>query len=128
MKRLVLILLSQKAGNLGMDFGPGLSEIGDKLPKSELILSIVKPNAGISFDYEGWTVETNKGDTLTGIVSEADEDLIVRMVGGLSQRIKKADITKQTKMEISLMPEGFHLAMSEKDLVDLVEFLSNLRK
>lgn len=117
-----------KAGNLGMDFGPGLSEIGDKLPKSELILSIVKPNAGISFDYEGWTVETNKGDTLTGIVSEADEDLIVRMVGGLSQRIKKADITKQTKMEISLMPEGLHLAMSEMDLVDLIEFLSNLRK
>ena len=116
-----------KAGDIGIDYGPGLSEIGDKLPKSELILSIVKPNDGISFDYEGWTIETSNGQTFTGIISESIEDLTVRMAGGLKQTIKKTDITKKSKMEISLMPEGLHLAMSENELVDLVEFLSSLR-
>lgn len=116
-----------KAGDLGLDFGPGLSEIGSKLPKSELLLAIVKPNAGISFDYEGWTVETKQGSFLAGIVSESDEELTVRMVGGVSQKVKKADIAKRTKMKASLMPEGLHLAMSEMELVDLVEFLSSLR-
>jgi putative heme-binding domain-containing protein len=104
-----------------------LSEIGSKLPKSELLLAIVKPNAGISFDYEGWTVETKQGSFLAGIVSESDEELTVRMVGGVSQKVKKADIAKRTKMKASLMPEGLHLAMSEMELVDLVEFLSSLR-
>ena len=117
-----------KAGDLGMDYGPGLSEIGDKLPKSELILSIVKPNDGISFDYEGWTIETRNGEVFTGVISEGVEDVIVRMVGGLSQRIKKADISKRSKMDMSLMPEGLHLAMTENELIDLVEFLSSLRK
>jgi putative heme-binding domain-containing protein len=117
-----------KAGDLGIDFGPALSEIGDKLPKSELLLAIVKPNAGISFDYEGWTIETKQGSVLAGIVSESDEELTVRMVGGVSQKVKKADVAKRTKMKASLMPEGLHLAMSEKELVDLVEFLSSLRK
>ena len=117
-----------KAGDVGIDFGPGLSEIGDKLPKSELLLATVKPNAGISFDYEGWTIETKQGSVLAGIVSESDEELTVRMVGGVSQKVKKADIAKRTKMKASLMPEGLHLAMSEKELVDLVEFLSSLRK
>ena len=116
-----------KAGDIGIDYGPGLSEIGDKLPKSELILSIVKPNDGISFDYEGWTIETSNGQTFTGIISESIEDVTVRMAGGLKQTIKKKDITKKSKMEISLMPEGLHLAMSENELVDLVEFLSSLR-
>ena len=116
-----------KAGDLGLDFGPGLSEIGSKLPKSELLLAIVKPNAGISFDYEGWTVETKQGSFLAGIVSESDEELTVRMVGGVSQKVKKAEIAKRTKMKASLMPEGLHLAMSEMELVDLVEFLSSLR-
>jgi len=116
-----------KAGDLGLDFGPGLSEIGSKLPKSELLLAIVKPNAGISFDYEGWTVETKQGSFLAGIVSESDEELTVRMVGGVSQKVKKADVAKRTKMKASLMPEGLHLAMSEMELVDLVEFLSSLR-
>mgnify|MGYP005690506283 FL=1 len=111
-----------------MDYGPGLSEIGDKLPKSELILSIVKPNDGISFDYEGWTIETRNGEVFTGVISEGVEDVIVRMVGGLSQRIKKADISKRSKMDMSLMPEGLHLAMTENELIDLVEFLSSLRK
>ena len=117
-----------KAGDLGIDFGPGLSEIGDKLPKSELLLAIVKPNAGISFDYEGWTIETKQGSVLAGIVTESDEGLTVRMAGGVSQKVKNSDVAKRTKMKISLMPEGLHLAMSESELIDLVEFLSALKK
>jgi len=117
-----------KAGDLGIDFGPGLSEIGDKLPKSELLLAIVKPNAGISFDYEGWTIETKQGSFLAGIVNESDEELTVRMAGGVSQKVKKTDIAKRTKMTASLMPDGLHLAMSESELVDLVEYLSVLKK
>ena len=117
-----------KAGDLGMEYGPELTEIGDKLPKSELILSIIKPNDGISFDYEGWTIETKKGEVFAGIISESIDDLTVRMAGGLKQIIKKADVTKKIKMEVSLMPEGLHLTMSENELIDLVEFLSSLRK
>ena len=117
-----------KAGDVGIDFGPGLSEIGSKLPKSELYVSIVKPNAGVSFDYEGWTIHTKQGGVLAGIVTESEEELTVRMVGGVSQKVKLADVAKREKMKVSLMPEGLHLAMSEKGLVDLVEFLSSLKK
>ncbi|MFP6901089.1 MAG: c-type cytochrome, partial [Opitutales bacterium] len=116
-----------KAGDVGIDFGPGLSEIGSKLPKTELYLSIVKPNAGVSFDYEGWIIETKQGGVLAGIVSESDEELTVRMVGGISQKVKKSDVAKRQKMPVSLMPEGLHLAMSEMELVDLVEFLASLK-
>ena len=117
-----------KAGDVGIDFGPGLSEIGSKLPKAELYLAIVKPNAGVSFDYEGWTIQTKQGGMLAGIVTESDEELTVRMIGGISQKVKKADVTKREKMPISLMPEGLHLAMSKKELIDLVEFLASLKK
>ena len=117
-----------KAGDVGIDFGPGLSEIGSKLPKTELYLAIVKPNAGVSFDYEGWTIQTQKGVLLAGIVSEGDDELTVRMVGGISQKVKKSEVVKRTKMPVSLMPEGLHLAMSEKELVDLVEFLATRKK
>ena len=117
-----------KAGDVGIDFGPGLSEIGSKLPKTELYLSIVKPNAGVSFDYEGWIIQTKQGGVLAGIVAESEEELTVRMVGGISQKVKKADVVKREKMPISLMPEGLHLAMSEQELVDLVEFLADLKK
>ncbi len=117
-----------KAGDVGIDFGPGLSEIGSKLPKTELYLSIVKPNAGVSFDYEGWIIETKQGGILAGIVTESDDELTVRMVGGVSQKVKKSEVAKREKMKASLMPEGLHLAMSEQELIDLVEFLASLKK
>ena len=116
-----------KAGDVGIDFGPGLSEIGSKLPKTELYLAIVKPNAGVSFDYVGWTIHTKQGAVLAGIVSESEDQLTVRMVGGVSQKVKKAEVAKRQQMPVSLMPEGLHLAMSEKELVDLVEFLAGLK-
>jgi len=116
-----------QADDVGIDFGPGLSEIGSKLPKTELYLAIVKPNAGISFDYEGWIIQTQQGGVLAGIVSESDEELTVRMVGGVSQKIKKSEVAKRQKMPVSLMPEGLHLAMSEQELIDLVEFLAGLK-
>jgi putative heme-binding domain-containing protein len=122
-----LCFACHKAGDVGIDFGPGLSEIGSKLPKTELYLAIVKPNAGVSFDYEGWIVQTNQGGVLAGIVTESDEELTIRMVGGVTQKVKKSDVTKREKMKASLMPEGLHLAMSEKELVNLVEFLSGLK-
>jgi len=122
-----LCFACHKAGDIGIDFGPGLSEIGSKLPKSELYLAIVKPNAGVSFDYEGWIVQTNQGGVLAGIVNESDEELTIRMAGGVTQKVKKSDVAKREKMKASLMPEGLHLAMSEKELVNLVEFLSSLK-
>src|SRR5690606_838830 len=38
----------------GADFGPKLSEIGDKLPKEAQYLALYYPSAGISFGYEGY--------------------------------------------------------------------------
>ena len=122
-----LCFACHKAGDVGIDYGPGLSEIGSKLPKSELYLAIVKPNAGVSFDYEGWVVETNQGGFLAGIVNESEDELTIRMAGGVSQKVKKSDVVKREKMKVSLMPEGLHLAMSEQELINLVEFLSSLK-
>ena len=74
------------SGETGIDFGPGLSEIGSKLPKAELYLAIVKPNAGVSFDYEGWTIRTRQGDVLAGIVSEAGGRTLPLWRGGGGMR------------------------------------------
>ena len=118
-----------KAGDIGIDYGPALSEIGSKLPKSELYLAIVDPNAGVSFDYEGWTFQLKDGNTAAGIIqSEGDAELTLRMAGGLRQTLAKKDIQSREKMKTSLMPAGLHLALKEQELVDLVEFLASLKK
>src|SRR5690606_30574940 len=41
-----------RVGDSGVNFGPGLAEIGSKLGKEALYESIIDPNAGVSMGFE----------------------------------------------------------------------------
>jgi putative heme-binding domain-containing protein len=113
----------------GTDFGPALTEIGDKLPKSALLLAILDPSAGISFGYEGWSVRTTDGQQLVGIItSETDDEVTMKLIGGVLRRVPKSSIAARKRMETSLMPHGLERTMTEADLTNLVEYLSSLHK
>ncbi|GAB3505324.1 hypothetical protein GCM10027341_36770 [Spirosoma knui] len=113
----------------GMDFGPKLSEIGSKLPKEGQYLAILHPDAGISFGYEGWEVKFKDGSTMSGIVSSKTEtDLQMKFPGGVVQNYKMSDVVSMKKMDSSMMPSGLQEAMSTQELVDLVEYLSSLKR
>lgn len=113
----------------GVDFGPKLSEIGSKLGKDALIAAILEPSAGISFGFEAWRVELKNGDEVFGlIVSDAEDEVEVKQQGGQSQRIKKADIATREKQPLSIMPAGLHQSLTPQEFVDLIAYLSSLKK
>jgi putative heme-binding domain-containing protein len=118
-----------RINNEGADFGPALSEIGTKLAKEAIYEAILDPSSGIAFGFEGWSLELKNGDEATGIItSETTDEVVLKMQTGISTHYKKADISKRAKSNLSLMPSGLQQAMSQQDLVDLVEYLSTLKK
>lgn len=124
----LLCATCHQVGGEGIAFGPALTDIGAKLPKEGLLASIIDPNQGISFGYEGWVVETKDGTTLAGLItSETDHSITLRAVGGLDTRLRKSNIAKREKMAVSLMT-ALAPAMTESQLVDLVEYLASLKK
>lgn len=116
-----------KIGNEGIDFGPGLTEIGDKLSKETLINSIINPSEGMGFGYETQLVKFKDGKEIRCIInSKTENDLIVKLVGMGEQTIYKlADIESITQLDESLMPK---FPLTEEELVDLVSYLEGLRK
>jgi putative membrane-bound dehydrogenase-like protein len=113
----------------GADFGPALSEIGTKLPKEALFDSIINPNAGLSMGFETTQLALKGGGIGMGIVrSETNDDLVLALPGGVSQKFAKNTITKRDKLTISMMPSGLNQALTQEDLVNLVEYLSTLKK
>ena len=113
----------------GIDFGPNLSEIGTKLAKDAIYESILDPSAGISFGYEAWQLEFKNGDDALGLImSETADELVLKTVGGITTRYNKSDILRRTKQKLSIMPAGLEQTMSTDELVDLVEYLSSLKK
>ena len=114
--------------NEGTNFGPDLSEIGDKLSRIAMFNSILFPDQGISFGYEGYKIELKDGTMAMGkIVSETEEKIDLQYMAS-QQTVDKAQVVSKTKMENSLMPGNLHSAMSQQELVDLVEYLSGLKK
>jgi putative heme-binding domain-containing protein len=128
-RQTVACITCHQVNGEGTDFGPNLSEIGTKLPKEALYESILDPSAGIAFGYEAWQVELKDGDEALGlIVSETPDELAVKVVGGIVKRFKKSEIKSRVQQKLSIMPAGLQQTMSTQDLVDLVEYLTTLKK
>jgi putative heme-binding domain-containing protein len=114
---------------LGIDFGPALSEIGSKLPKEDLYFSITNPSAAVAFGFEGWILKLKDGNELLGLIaSETADEVALKIMGGIVVKYPKSQIVSRTKQDQSLMTPGLHQTMTEQELVDLIEYLTTLKK
>ncbi len=114
--------------NEGTNFGPDLSEIGGKLSKEAIYNSILFPDQGINFGFEGYRIELKDGSTAMGKIVSETEDKIDLQYMASQQTVDKSQVVSRTKMENSMMPGNLHSLMSQQELVDLVEYLSALKK
>ena len=111
-------------GNEGANFGPALSQIGSKLTKDALYVAIMHPDAGISFGYEGFVFKLKDGSSVGGIIaSETEDALEIVIPGGVKKQYNKTEIVSRKALENSMMPPNLHQAMTQQELVSLVEFL-----
>ncbi len=113
----------------GKQVGPDMSEIGAKLSKTAMYESILFPSSAISHNYEMWRITTEEGEMIDGVLqSETADSITLLDAKGNSQTIKVEDIDEKEKQKVSLMPDDLHKLMTEQELVDLVEYLSRLKK
>jgi putative heme-binding domain-containing protein len=116
----------------GVDFGPNLSEVGTKLAKDALITKILVPSTSLAFGYEGKTLKLKNGDQADGLISSqtADEVTLKTSNGNaaITTKYKRSDIADIKTMKVTMMPDGLQAAMTTQEFVDLVEYLSSLKK
>jgi len=109
--------------------GPDLSEIGSKLSQEAMYVSILDPNAGVSFNYETWLVRTLDGTTLSGIlVSQTDDAIELKTAEAIVHKLNRDDLEALKKQATSLMPAELQKQLKAQDLVDIVEYLTTLKK
>ena len=117
-----------RVGTAGVDFAPALSEIGSKLPKDQIIEAIINPNTALSMGFETTQLALKDGGIGLGIVrSETAEELVLALPGGASVKFDKKQIAKREKLATSMMPSGLNQALTQDDLVNLVEYLFSLK-
>ena len=117
-------------GDHGKEVGPNLSEIGSKLSREAMLVSILDPSAGISHNFEQFNVLTSGGgQVITGVkVSESDSEVVIRTAEAIDRRIPQEDIEQIKKSEKSIMPENLHHLFDQKGLIDIVQYMTTLKK
>lgn len=122
-------LKCHKVKGEGKEVGPDLSEIGTKLSKEALYVSILDPSAGISHNYETHVVALDDGTVISGIiVSDTAAELQLRTAEAIVRKFPKEEIVRIKKQAVSLMPADLQKALTAESLVDLVEYLTTLKK
>jgi|GEM_PF-609435 len=115
--------------DFGKEVGPNLSEIGSKLSREAMLTAILAPSAGISHNYENYTVLTDAGLVISGMkVSETDNEIVIRTADAISRRISVEDVELLEKSDKSIMPDNLHHITGQNGLLDVVEYMMTLKK
>ncbi len=113
----------------GKEVGPDLSGIGAKLSRPAMFESVLYPSAGVSHNYETWSLLLDSGNLVTGVLTnETDAEVTIKGADGIARTFKRSEIDEMVKQKTSLMPADLQKVMTAQDLADVVEYISTLKK
>jgi quinoprotein glucose dehydrogenase len=114
-------------GAQGGDVGPKLTYIGDQLTREQLLEALIEPSARLSPGYGMVVLTLKDGQTASGILLEENaEELLLKTSEAEPLRIPVSRIAKRDNVPSSMPPMGN--IMSKREIRDVVEFLTTLKK
>lgn len=112
-----------RAGGLGRQYGPDLTNFGERGEAAETVRSILEPNAAIVEGFALLNVSTSDGKTYAGILrEETDLHLTLGQPAGQPVRVEKALVTQRESLHTSAMP-AFGGILAPQQIADLVAWL-----
>jgi len=108
--------------------GPFLGGIGQRYNRSEMCESIMKPSAKIAQGFETQYFRQKNGDVIEGFVTrESGDEVEIRNATGVPIVLKKQDIDRRGKRDISVMPEGLVAQITPQELASLIAYLESIK-
>jgi len=110
---------------LGGNIGPDLTSIPNKFDLTYVIEHIIDPSKIISDQYQASTVLTADGRTVSGLVSEADETIVIYPSDPKAAPITLSidDVEAIRPSDVSQMPKGLIDGLNAEELRDLLAYL-----
>ncbi|MBS0204671.1 MAG: c-type cytochrome [Planctomycetes bacterium] len=108
----------------GVEVGPDITRNG-RNDFTQLLSNVFDPSLVIGAGYRSYTVVTNGGRVLNGLLAEdSPQRVVLKIQGGKQEVIARSDIDEIKVSEISLMPEQLEKQLSPQEIVDLFAFIT----
>lgn len=112
-----------RQGKIGHEVGPNLASLTNKTPKT-LLTAILDPSAAVEAKYLNYSIVTNEGRVLAGILTaETASSITLLAPEGRRELILRRDFDQLQSTGKSLMPDGVEKEISPQDLADLFAFI-----
>lgn len=112
----------------GLLFGPDLAGVTQRLNPRELAEAIVYPSRLVVERFKAMEVELNDGESLTGFVTEQNDELVTLATKEKIHRIPRNNVAGIRSQELSLMPEGALSALTDAEIRDLISYLATFQE
>ena len=114
-----------KGGNVGAD----LSKVGEQYPGAELLRQIILPSVKINGEHRVFAVFLKNQTRYKGMIARRERDTI-HLAENLQKpeetmAIKKSEIVRMTPSEVSPMPTGLLVTLSQDEILDLVAYIAS---
>jgi putative heme-binding domain-containing protein len=114
-------------GNEGGKVGPNLGNIGNILTREQILESLVDPSARLSPGFGSVQVTLTDGSEASGILMhESEKEIELKTNDAEPLKIAVSRISKRQNLPSGMPPMG--MAMSKKEIRDVIEFLANQKK
>lgn len=114
-------------GKLGEKVGPDLTHVSRRFQQKEIVLATIFPSHFVAEEYPTFTIVTDAGKTLTGMMGAAGQDQILLLTGeGKKQLINKNEVETIIPVKKSSMPDGLLNLLSKEETIQLFRYLGTL--
>ncbi len=114
-------------GGQGGEVGPSLTNIGNVLSRDQILQALIEPSARLSPGYGSVMITLKDGQSVNGVLmKESDEELLLKTTEAEPLKIAVSRIAKRENVPSSMPPMGY--IMSKREIRDMVEFLTSLKK
>jgi len=116
-----------KLNGVGQEFGPDLAKLDPKWKPEEVLRHILEPSWKINEKYQSWTVATDDGEVITGLLVKETPEAITLVENPLAKTPPKtipvSKIEERKKSEVSIMPKGLLDRLRREEILDLLAYV-----
>ncbi len=117
-----------QVGAVGHAVAPNLASTKNK-SLEDLLIAILDPNREAQPNFNTYSVVTEDGKVLTGIIAaESATSITLRRDEAKEDIILRSNIDELIANGTSLMPEGLEKDLSRQDLADVISFVKSIGK
>ncbi len=114
-----------RVDEVGTDIGPKIVGSGSKGTRY-IIENIVDPNAVIGADFQMWTILTDDGRLVSGLVEQSNKTAVTIRAQDEKTVVPRADIDEMTEVDQSLMPERMLETLNDRQVIELIKYLHTI--